>query len=221
LLTDHSRWPQISAINDTPFKKERFAGNAFILRYDGELYAVTAKHVLLLAKDKQVLTTDLPSELIAKWSMHPNGRANAALKLRRLLNGDASEPIDDQVVERDWLFFEIAENHSNLKPLNIRKNRLSAGETLYVVGCTYSDQATCKQDVFPGKFVSYSGSNLLVDMATNKQVPKLGGLSGGPVVDTNGDVVGIVSNVRPNPDGSGVLFAPADITQAVASLRQN
>jgi S1-C subfamily serine protease len=58
-------------------------------------------------------------------------------------------------------------------------------------------------------------------MTVNNQIPNLGGLSGGPVIDTNGDVVGIVSNVKPNPDGSGVLFAPADITQAVASLRRH
>jgi S1-C subfamily serine protease len=211
-----TQWPQISAINDAPFQQEQFAGNGFLLEYKSKLYAVTAKHLFFLIKSETVSAIDISADVLKRWTMHPNGDRKAIV-LGRLLNADPSEAIDPSVVETDWLFFDVMKNDSKIKPLHLRESPLRAGEKVYAVGCTYQRATTCRQDVYPGTFVAESGTSILVDM---EQSQRFGGLSGAPVVDVNGEVVGIVSSEKPNPNGKGMLLAPASVKYAIATLNK-
>jgi hypothetical protein len=76
------------------------------------------------------------------------------------------------------------------------------------VGCSYDTEATCAQDHFDSRYLERKGANLLAEME-----PKLlrggFGLSGAPVLNEAGEVVGVVSNVMPDASGTP-RFAPVD-----------
>ncbi len=206
--------PPMSGVNDVKFRESSFdndfAGNAFLIEHQGRVLAVTVKHALLIAKTDSMKTVDLEGQL-ASWRVHPNGEPDKYIELGRLLNADPTEALDPGVIERDWLVFEVQANHSPLQPLKLRADPVVAGERLFAVGCSYAFRDDCSpQRVAPGTFISYSGSNLLVDL-DSFDASKLGGLSGSPVVDADHHLVGIVSNVLPHPSGKGDVFAPASL----------
>lgn len=124
----------------------------------------------------------------------------------KLLNADKTEPIDDKLLYKDWLVFEVKNNHSNLAILELRDTPLEPGELLTAYGCTYENQKTCSQDEYQGKFIETEGSHIRV----TKPYPDLTyGLSGSPVLDKQNKVVGIVSTIFQSKSGKGLDFAPA------------
>lgn len=214
-----SQWPQISAVNDAPFQQEQFAGNGFLLEYKKKLYAVTAKHVFILIKSDKVTSVDIDDDVIKQWTMHPYGNKKRLITLGRLRNADPTEAIDFNIVEKDWLFFDVKQNDSNLKPLHLRTRPLVPGEKVFIAGCPYISAKGCTQNIYPGTFVTTSGQHILLDMGPYDGPPhRFTGLSGAPVVDAQGDVVGIVSTEMPNPNGKGTLYAPASVEYALSTL---
>lgn len=213
------KWPQLTAINDAPFAQEAFAGNAFLLSHKGHLYAVTAKHIFILIKNETTTSISLSDTALKQWTMHPQGDREHAITLGRLRNSNTDEPIDFHIIEKDWLFFDVKKNRSNLLPLRLRSTPLRPGERVFIAGCPYLAGEKCRQNVYPGKFVVESGSNILLDMdSKDTTAHRFTGLSGAPVLDTHGDVVGIVSTEKPNPNGPGTLYAPASVNYAIETL---
>lgn len=208
------RLPSLSGINDVKFHESRFdndfAGNAFLIEHQGRVFAVTAKHVLLLARTDAMTSVDLEGHL-ASWRVHPNGVPEQYIELGPLLNADHTEVLDPGVIARDWLVFSVKVNHSSLTPLQLRDKPVQAGERLFAVGCSYAYRDDCApQRVEAGTFLRYTDGNLMVEL-DGFDLSKLGGLSGSPVIDAEQRLVGIVSNVLPHPDGKGDVFAPASL----------
>lgn len=204
---------QLSGVNDVRFQQSQynntFAGNGFLIEYMGEHFAVTVKHVLFEAKTPKMASVSLADE-VASWSIHPLAQPDNAVQLGQLLNDNPNEPLDMQVLNSDWLVFKIKNNSSTLRPLTIRHEPLQAGETLTAYGCSYSDKETCTQNAYKGQFKSYEANNLRIDIG-KVSMAELRGLSGSPVIDQNGQLVGIVSNVLPDKENDGFDFAPARI----------
>jgi hypothetical protein len=215
-------WPQISGINRVSFSdsrfNQRFVGNGFLLAHGSELYAITAKHVLLLAKTDAMSTVDLSGTGV-KWVIHPNQEPAAGVTLGAMRNADSTEKLDPGVIERDWLIFDVERNDSTLVPLKLRRAALAPGAQIYVVGCSYADQSACRQNVLRGTLIEAGAKNLLVDLP-GVALETLGGMSGAPVIDGNGDVVGIVSNILPHPTEERDVFAPASLPYLIESLEQ-
>lgn len=210
-----SNWAveQISGINRLTFFNEAnnkdFVGNGFLVRYQGKTYGVTVKHTLLEAKTNQMQTVDI-SNHIRQWQIHPNGKPEQAITLGKLINSDTTEAIDINILSKDWLIFEVNYNPSALKVLEIRRTPLQKDEPVTAYGCSYVNKTTCIQDAYPGLFIHYESNNLRVKMDT-LELNKLRGLSGSPVLDKQGKLVGIVSNVLPALSGQGFDFAPASL----------
>lgn len=221
---DSPSWPQISAVNqvrfvDSRFDAESFVGNGFLLNYRSRTYAVTAKHVLLMAKTDAMKTIELDGQL-KSWRMQVNGDPSQYIELGRLINTDPKEALDMTVIERDWLVFEVRENRSKLVPLTLSENEKAApGDVLYAIGCSYARQKKCRQDSYSGRLLAYAPHNLLVQLDDVES--ELGGLSGAPVVDAKQGLVGIVSNFMPNPNGKGDVFAPASLDYLRAVLESD
>ncbi|MDG1752052.1 MAG: hypothetical protein P8I03_10385 [Thalassotalea sp.] len=205
---------QYSGVNNVQFFNESyskpFAGNAFLIQAKNKLYAVTVKHTLFEAKTPEMETITIEN-YVKEWRIHPNKKPDQYLKLGKLLNENINEAIDNKILQKDWLVFEVLENKSQLKVLKLRKTPVKAGEQLSAFGCTYANQSTCEQDNFQGSFIGYDNNNLRIAMA-NLDLRKLRGLSGSPVLDANEQVVGIVSNVLPSASGKGFDFAPASLS---------
>jgi hypothetical protein len=199
----------ISGVNDVKFAdqtEQRFLGSGFVIEHQGHLYGVTAKHVLLMRKGGPPANTDVQSQL-AHWRLR-DPRGENTLAFGRLINGRASEPVDPEVLKRDSLLFELADA-GPFKPLHLAEHEPKVGERLHAVGCSYSTEATCAQDAYAGKLVERQGDNLLIDLGA-QPLDTMFGLSGAPVLNEAGELVGIVSNVLPDATGKP-RFAPVDI----------
>jgi hypothetical protein len=207
-----------AGVNDVQFgtqAEQRFLGSGFVIEHDGHLYGVTAKHVLLMRKEGPPANTDIQSDL-DHWQLR-DPRSKATLGFGRLLNGDASEPVDAEVLKHDSLLFELTDA-GPFKPLHLAKHEPRAGERLHAVGCSYSSEATCAQDVYAGDLVGKQGPNLLIDLGA-QPLDTMFGLSGAPVLNEAGELVGIVSNVLPDASGKP-RFAPVD-TAYLRTLLKN
>ncbi|WP_100658391.1 trypsin-like peptidase domain-containing protein [Alteromonas flava] len=206
-LPKHSGKNQLSFYDQAHDKA--FVGNGFIISHNNTLYAVTVKHALLEAETPQMEHVSI-EQAVQQWSLAHHQGSSAPIILGKLLNADPNEPIDMLVLQRDWLVFELDQTQVGgfLKPLTMRETALSNDERVIAVGCTYATQKTCDQDTYAGHYIETDGNNLRVKMA-NVDFSTLRGLSGSPVLDNNGQVVGIVSNVLRSKTGNGFDFAPA------------
>ncbi len=203
----------VSGINrvsyPAPEAVKPFVGNGFLLRHGGTLYAATVKHALLEARTEAMSSVSINGHISA-WDIHPNGDPTQRVRLGALINTDESEALDMAILSRDWLLFEVVENHSPLRVLELRTTPLSTGETLTAYGCTYATAETCRQDAYAGRYLGATEDNLRI--ALDEHDPRtLRGLSGSPVLDEQGLLVGIVSNVLPSETGEGFDFAPANL----------
>jgi hypothetical protein len=203
---------QFSGINQVTFNDSQynnaFAGNAFLISFKGKLFAVTVKHALFVAKTPKLTSVYLQDEL-KEWRIHPNKNSNSYVTVGKLLNADKTELIDEKILFKDWLVFEVKNNSSNLAVLELRDTPLESGELLTAYGCTYDKQETCSQDEYQGKFIEAEGSNLRVTMPYSDSII---GLSGSPVLDKHSKVVGIVSQVLKSTSGEGFDLIPASLS---------
>lgn len=168
-------------------------GTAFLLKYRNDTFAITAKHILAILKPDSIKNLTLEN-FIKNWTMSPLNKENEIVIIDKLLNEDKSENLKSKTLfEKDWLVFSIKENRSNVIPLEFRETPLVKGEKLYIVGWT-RHMKEGSQRVYEFEFYKTNGTHLLLKKLIIPE--KMGGLSGGPVVDSNGKLVGIVSNSK-------------------------
>lgn len=219
LIAGEARYSAANAITFSQSGNHKaFVGSGFLMAHDGKTYAVTAKHVLFEAMNEGVNAVDI-SKTVSKWQLQPFNEATGDVTLGQLLNADEKEPLDMKVLSDDWLLFEVLHNASDLKVLSLSNQPLKSGEKINVHGCTYQTQSDCQQDSHTGDFVRYEDHNLLVrlkDVTPNT----LRGLSGAPVLNAKGEVVGIVSNVLPDEETGGMFFAPFSVQPLLDFLNQ-
>jgi hypothetical protein len=195
-----------------------FVGSGFLLNEQGKTYAVTAKHVLLAVMDQGIDAIELDGH-IKQWRLQPFNESTGSVMLGDLLNAEASEKLGIEVLQNDWLLFEVTDNQSALQPVSLAKRTLAAGDPIHVYGCYYSNQDTCQQEHIRGEFITEKGANLLIRL-DNHQPGQLRGLSGAPVLNDRHEVVGIVSNVIPDASGE-LLFAPFTIRSVADFLHSS
>lgn len=213
----NEEWPLTTMINDVTFKDSKFdrfnIGCGFLLKYNQDTFAITAKHILCVAKTDKMITTNFENGL-KQWTMYPKDKRNQTVIMDKLLNEDKTDTLSFDFMERhdltynDYLIFSIKQNNSKIKPLEIRKTKLKVGEILYVIGWTYSDTEG-EQRVYKYSYHESKGTSFnmkIVDAPRNA-----GGLSGSPVVDADGLLVGIVSGADVDPITKELYNSPRNI----------
>jgi len=203
------------AFSDPKFDQPRFC-TGFLLKYNNDTIAVTAKHLLKIIKPSQMTSLSLDG-FVKKWVLFPLGKKTDTIVVEKLLNHNAAESLEDKTTyENDWLAFSIRSNHSTVKPLQVRTAPLTPGEKLYVVGWTRKMESG-KQRVYEFEYYKTIGRRILLkELITPEQ---FGGLSGAPVVDEQGAVVGIVSNSTQDPDTGKKYFSPCTIDGLITFLQ--
>lgn len=217
-----NQWEQIALINNVKFNDAKsnnpYAGSAFLLDTGKEIVAVTAKHVLFFAKSKQMNSVHFRGTL-KEWAFHPKGDSSQLIVAERLLNADINEKLDPaKLMAKDCIVFTLKKKPSHIKTLKLRQTPISANETVYAVGYPYVDK-NGGQNVYKGKFLRKSGANLLIKLEDSKL--NLRGMSGGAVIDKNGELVGIVSRTMRDPQTKEILFAPVTTDYLKQVLKQN
>ena len=172
--------------------------------------AITAKHLLNVIKSDNMKAVSLENS-IKSWSLYPLTKNKELVITDKLLNENKAELLADKSTYiNDLLIFSIKENHSKVKILEIRTTALIPGEKLYAVGWTRKMESG-EQRVYEFEFYKIIGNRILLKDVI---VPELfGGLSGAPVVDENGKVVGIVSGSTIDPETKKKYFSPYYLTE--------
>ena len=133
----------MALINDVSFHNKNFgnknAENGFIVNFNGDNYAITAKHILMIVKTDKMNFVDFSGEL-KQWKMYDKNDSSHHLIIDKLLNENKSEKLDWDTLQDDWIVFSIKDNKTGYQPLKFRQDSLIKGEKLYVVGWAYQDK---------------------------------------------------------------------------------
>jgi len=165
-------------------------GTAFLLKYKNDTFAITAKHILAVLKPDSAKNLTLEN-FVKTWTMSPLNKENEIVIVDKLLNENKTESLkSERLYEKDWLVFSIKENSAKVIPLEFREKPLVKGEKLYAIGWT-RHMSEGNQRVYEFEFYKTKGTHHLMKKLIIPE--KMGGLSGGPVVDEEGKLVGIVS----------------------------
>ncbi|WP_340200688.1 S1 family peptidase [Ascidiimonas sp. W6] len=210
----------IGLINNVSYQDSSFdnsnASNGFLVAHNGNIYAITAKHVLMTAKTDAMKFIDFEGGL-KEWKMQPKNDSTKYIIVDKLLNTNNKDSLTWSYMNthwdtyEDWLVFSVKENKTNHTPLSFRKKPLKKGELLYAVGWTYKDTVG-SQSAYEYKFDATEGNfHNLIQISGPKS---LGGLSGAPIVDNQGKIVGLVSSGGEDENTKEVLLQATDIKHA-------
>ncbi|MTI40831.1 trypsin-like peptidase domain-containing protein [Fulvivirga lutimaris] len=204
-------------ISNAQFKDSKFnnahAGSGFLLSHEGKVYACTAKHVLFFAKTDSMKTISFGDEL-ELWSFMSKRNKSLSIKAGKLINVDPNEPLAMPPVG-DWLIFEVAaEVPDGVAIYEVRKEPLSQNEEVFFLGYPYKSEAPVR---IKGKFIGLTSVNNL-----SLDVPKgtYNGCSGGPVVDKEGKLVGLVSMGYFNQKENKMIFEPASVSYFLEVIKK-
>jgi len=217
-------FPSIALTNkidfvDSKFDQPRFSCG-FLIKYKTDTFAVTAKHLLKIIKTEEMKTLTFEN-YIKEWILYPLDKKEEFVTTDKLLNENKKALLADRsTYDEDWLLFSIKTNRSRVKPLELRSTPLTPGEKLYVIGWTRKME-TGSQRVYEFEYYKSIGNRLLLkDLIVPEQ---FGGLSGAPVIDKQGFVVGIVSGGTVDPDTDKKYFSPCTmdgLMKFLSSYRQ-
>ncbi len=187
-----SEWPQITMINQIDYtdKHHPIAGCGFLLDTGDEVLAATAKHVLVFFKSESMSAVSFDNTL-KLWKMFPKDNPQDVVVVDKLINEDKDEVLGEAPTAHDWILFTIKEKSENIQPLRFREDPVKEGETVYIIGWRYSDK-DCSQVIYEGNFVRAEDGSFLM---TTKELAdnKMPGLSGSPVIDAKGYLLGLMS----------------------------
>jgi hypothetical protein len=199
--TSPAQWPQISVANAAEFKGHTHlkAGNAFLIRTrNGKILAGTARHLLGSAGgvEPTVKLSEFDSAL-KEWTLTTRTTPPKSARISKLhgLPGNYG-------ALKDWVLFEVhPEDVANLpaEPLSPRLALVEQGATVYLVGAGLSGT---KQEVHRATVLEAD------DWSINAKLDKpidLFGFSGSPVVDADGNLIGVLTSSRAQADKEGKM----------------
>lgn len=181
---------QILLTNDAAFSGDRTLEGAsgFLIKYNGADFAVTARH--LLGEDGGVAPSvsieQLKTPVLTKWEMKPRVVTNANKETVKL----SAEGLDFSQSSNDFVLLKVISKDFEIQPLTPSFETPALGETLFLIGCPYSE-TNCKQNSYPVKFAEFDEEKNIIACEMNSKVD-LRGFSGAPVVNGKGEAVGVL-----------------------------
>ena len=195
-----SQWPQIVLTNQATFKGHtplRGASSFLIRNAKGRVFAATARHLIGSAGgvEPALSAGELDTALLA-WRVYPRTQEQNSLRL-----GHVAVPGLD-AKGRDWLVLTLNTAGPALPsyPLSLRREPVRVGESVYMIGCSYTEPEAV-QNVYKGKVTKrYAGGYWRFSINPSVELP---GFSGAPILDSRGHVVGVATVVFNDPQMDG------------------
>lgn len=183
---------QILLTNRAKFRNhedEMNGASSFLIKYNQNVFAVTAKHLLGEAMDVQpeIQPTDL-NKILLTWKMFPRIPIDPQFDT---VNVNAKK-LNYDSLKKDILLLHVEDLKSRVYQLTPNFLLPNIRDTYYLIGCPYSE-SECKQNIYP---IIYSGfyeekSMLTFTMASDV---KIAGFSGAPIIDFEGKVVAVLTS---------------------------
>ncbi|MES2773229.1 MAG: trypsin-like peptidase domain-containing protein [Bacteroidota bacterium] len=180
---------QVLLTNHAVFTKDRElnGASAFLVRYKDSVYAVTAKH--LLGPDGGVEPAVSLIQLygdVKSWKLYPRQPVNPATDTVTV--NAARLDYSEMPRSSDAVILSTVDFKSGIEPLVPNFATPAEGDTMYLIGCPYSDKE-CRQNSYKMTFKSQDKGMVLCQIFSEVD---LRGFSGAPIVNTSGEVVAIV-----------------------------
>jgi hypothetical protein len=208
-----NEWPQITMVNQIDYVGKKFpiAGCSFLLDTGKDTLVATAKHVLTYFKSEKMKSVFFANSLI-EWRAFPKNSPADLVVVDSLLNADSTEGLGRIPSQRDWLLFTVKQKSKNIKPLKFRTEPLRVGEPVFIVGWRYTD-TSCTQRIYEGNYVESQEGSVIIStkLLSDNRMP---GLSGSPVIDSNGCVIGIMSQKHGKLERLGSVEYPRRILES-------
>ena len=217
-------WPLTTMVNDVTFKESTYdklnIGCGFLLKHNNDTFAISAKHILIVAKTDKMQTTNFENEL-KQWTMYPRDKKEQTVIIGRLLNENRTDSLswdyyfNNFFSYTDWLVFDIDENNSDIQPIEISNHSPAIGDTVFAIGWTYEDTLG-EQRVYSYKIREKEKHRLKMSLINAPE--NGGGLSGAPVVNSDGYLVGIISAADFDPDYQEIISYPCNTNYIINYL---
>ena len=155
--------------------------------------------------------------------MHPKNDTTKYIVMDKLLNSNRKDSLtwsymsNNRDSYEDWLIFSVKENKSKYKPLKFRSNQLMKGENLYVIGWSYSDTIG-PQRVY--EYIYEKTEKNYHHLIQKNGPTSLAGLSGAPIVDEKGKLVGLVSSGGKNVKTKEVILLATPVKNMLEFIKE-
>lgn len=207
IAKEPSQWPQIVLGHDAQFQNNtKLQGaSAFLMKLpNGAVVAATARHLLGGA-----IALDALDRSIKAWTLSPQGMSQRKVTLRTLaMDIQAAGEIDCLLMNpapmRVW----------PVEVLTARTTPVEEGETVYLLGVPYGEKGS--QNVYRAVVRGHgNGNQFAYEIEANVDTR---GFSGAPVIDADGNAVGIHLGKYNQGPASGKTMAAALEISAVVPL---
>lgn len=164
--------------------QEGIGASAFLLDMRGRTYAVTVKH--MLGEDMGIVPPVKPSQVntqLKQWLFFVPGTQKVVARAKQLVT-----PNDNLDVDRIALSLEAGTSAPGISVLKLADTAPKAGDTLFIMGCLYAEDA-CHQTTYRVSYIGSQDGYMIVkpiDVIAN-----FSGFSGAPVVDAEGQAVAL------------------------------
>jgi hypothetical protein len=188
-----SSWPDFALTNEISFTDTSYYdfANSFLVNTGFDTLGVSCKHLFMVFENQLGLNSIDLGNKFNYWKMYPKNHKGKTVTITRLINKNPNEQIGqyNKLKDRDWIIFELQEQNNLLYPLKIRHTPVKRNEIIYAVGWGVNQKDNSKQALIKMECYENLGNYFYIKPSENQPH----GMSGSPVIDNNGFLVGIVS----------------------------
>ncbi len=197
--------------NDIEFTGGRVTAgaSASLIEIDGEVYVLTAKHLLgsAMGVEPAVLPSRFDAELV-RWSAAPNrsfygeGDDPFSVAVTGMHRPDDNLDVDLMLLETDMSPADAAG-----RTLPLSDALAMEGDAVFLVGCPYAEGGACAQNLYPATVLG-TMDELYVIFLFDAAPPALSGFSGAPILNADGEIVGVLGGRTTRDDGAWGAVTP-------------